>query len=145
MGAASTPDAGNPAFLAKAPRRSGKHAMQPLPFNPSKLKGLSEKLIRSHHENNYGGAVKNLNKVEQQLAHAGKDTPAFVIGGLKERELSFNNSRILHEQYFANLGGNGKPSGPIEALLARTWGSASFGARTLAASRLARASAGRFA
>src|SRR5205085_5641099 len=33
----------------------GKHAIVPLPFDPKKLKGLSEKLITSHHENNYGG------------------------------------------------------------------------------------------
>ena len=55
---------------------AGKHASAPLPFDPTKLKGLSEKLLRSHHDNNYAGAVKNLNKVEEELAaveqgHAG--------------------------------------------------------------------------
>ena len=45
----------------------GQHQPQPLPFNPAKLKGLSEKLIRSHWENNYGGSVKALNVVEQRL------------------------------------------------------------------------------
>jgi hypothetical protein len=40
----------DPAALA------GKHQIRPLPFNPSRLKGLSERLIVSHHENNYGGA-----------------------------------------------------------------------------------------
>lgn len=49
------------------------------------LKGLSEKLLKSHHENNYGGAVKNLGLVKAQLAKTTKDTPVFVIGGLKER------------------------------------------------------------
>ena len=39
----------------------GVHQPRPLPFDPAKLKGLSEKLIRSHWENNYGGAVKALN------------------------------------------------------------------------------------
>jgi superoxide dismutase, Fe-Mn family len=92
------------------PRPSvGTHPIAPLPFNPAKLKGLSEKLLRSHHENNYGGAVKNLNKVEEELARTNKDTPAFVIGGLKERELTFTNSMILHEEHFratgASLGG----------------------------------------
>lgn len=46
----------------------GVHQPRPLPFDPAKLKGLSEKLIRSHWENNYGGAVKALNAVEQRLA-----------------------------------------------------------------------------
>ena len=45
----------------------GQHQPRPLPFDPTKLKGLSEKLIRSHWENNYGGAVKALNAVEQRL------------------------------------------------------------------------------
>ncbi|HEV2864609.1 MAG TPA: hypothetical protein VGX48_26660, partial [Pyrinomonadaceae bacterium] len=34
----------------------GQHQPKPLPFDPAKLKGLSEKLIRSHWENNYGGS-----------------------------------------------------------------------------------------
>lgn len=100
----------------------GTHPIAPLPFQPAKLKGLSEKLLRSHHENNYGGAVKNLNKVEEELARVTKDTPAFVVGGLKERELTFTNSMILHEAYFGNLGGDGKASGPIQKLLAGAHG-----------------------
>lgn len=40
----------------------------PLPLDPTKLRGLSERLIRQHHENNYGGAVKNLNRAEEELA-----------------------------------------------------------------------------
>jgi Fe-Mn family superoxide dismutase len=34
------------------------YEMKPLSCKPSNLKGLSEKLIVSHYENNYGGAVK---------------------------------------------------------------------------------------
>ncbi|NMO22857.1 superoxide dismutase [Pyxidicoccus fallax] len=111
--------AGPPAPATQGP---GKHAVAPLPFNPAKLKGLSEKLLRSHHENNYGGAVKNLNKVEEELARVTKDTPGFLVGGLKERELTFTNSMILHEAYFGNLGGDGKASGPIQKLLAAAHG-----------------------
>jgi Fe-Mn family superoxide dismutase len=101
----------------------GKHAIVPLPFNPARLTGLSERLIRSHHENNYGGAVNNLNKVELELARTTKDTPPFVVGGLRERELTFNNSMVLHEHYFGNLGGDGKPQGPIQSLVSATFGS----------------------
>lgn len=107
---------------AKGGAFAGKHPIAPLPFNPAKLKGLSEKLIRSHYENNYGGAVKNLNKVEEELAGVTKDTPGFLVGGLKERELTFTNSMILHEAYFANLGGDGKASGSIQKLLASAYG-----------------------
>jgi Fe-Mn family superoxide dismutase len=108
---------------ATAPAFAGKHAVAPLPFDPKKLNGISEKMIISHHDNNYAGAVKNLNKVEENLASVTKDTPGFVVSGLKERELTFTNSAILHEHYFGNLGGNGKASGSIEKRLAATYGS----------------------
>jgi Fe-Mn family superoxide dismutase len=95
----------------------GKHAPVPLPFDPTKLAGLSEKLLVSHHDNNYAGAVKNLNAVEEQLRTVTKDTPGFLVAGLRERELTFTNSVILHEHYFANLGGDGKASGSIQKAL----------------------------
>jgi len=100
----------------------GQHPIIPLPFDARRLDGISERMILSHHENNYGGAVKNLNKVEEELARMTKDTPGFVIAGLKERELTFTNSMILHEHYFGNLGGHGKPSGRIEKRLAAEHG-----------------------
>ena len=43
-------------------------AIQPLPFDAATLNGVSEKLVRSHHQNNYGGAVKRLNAIRAQLA-----------------------------------------------------------------------------
>jgi Fe-Mn family superoxide dismutase len=100
----------------------GKHQIVPLPFDPKKLKGLSDRLLLSHHENNYGGALKNLNKVEVDLAATNKDTPGYAVGGLRERELVFTNSVVLHEHYFGNLGGNGKASGPVEKALAEGLG-----------------------
>jgi Fe-Mn family superoxide dismutase len=97
--------------------------VKPLPFSPAKLRGLSEKLIVSHHENNYGGAVKNLNRTEEELARVTRDTPPLVVAALKERELTFANSATLHELYFGNLGGDGKANGPIESAVSRTCGS----------------------
>jgi Fe-Mn family superoxide dismutase len=102
----------------------GKHAIVPLPFDPKKLDGLSERLLVSHHENNYGGALRNLNKVEEEIARLGKDAPPFVVGALRERELTFTNSVILHELYFANLGGGGKAAGAIATALAQAFGAA---------------------
>jgi superoxide dismutase, Fe-Mn family len=102
---------------------AGAHQVVPLPFDPKKLTGLSEKLLVSHHENNYAGAVKNLNKVEADLAGITKDTPPYLVSGLKERELTFTNSKILHELYFGNLGGDGKAAGDIKKLLEQEYGS----------------------
>lgn len=104
------------------PTPPGKHAVRNLPFDPKKLAGLSESLLVSHHDNNYAGAIKNLNKAEMELAATTKDTPGFVVSALRERELLFTNSMILHEHYFANLGGGGKLGGNIEKTIADNFG-----------------------
>ena len=101
---------------------AGNHTVAPLPFAAGKLNGLSERMITSHHENNYGGAVRNLNRVEQELTQTNADTPAFVVTALRERELTFRNSKLLHELYFQNLGGDGKRSGAIESAIAQAYG-----------------------
>jgi Fe-Mn family superoxide dismutase len=101
----------------------GQHVVKPLPFDPKALRGLSERLIVSHHDNNYAGAIKNLNKVEEELSRVNADTPGFTVSGLKERELTFTNSMIFHELYFGNLGGNGRAGGSIQKDLAGASGS----------------------
>ncbi len=106
------------------PVAAGGHKPVPLPFNPAKLPGLSEKLLVSHHDNNYAGAVKNLNAVELELDKVTKDTPGFQVAGLRERELTFTNSVYLHERYFENLGGDGKPAGELAKALATQFGTA---------------------
>jgi Fe-Mn family superoxide dismutase len=102
----------------------GAHAVRNLPFQAAKLTGISAAMITSHHTNNYGGAVKNLNKVELELAKITKDTPGFQVSSLRERELTYTNSMILHEHYFGSLGGNGKLAGAIDKRLATQFGSA---------------------
>ena len=102
----------------------GSHAVKPLPFDPKKLPGLSEKLLVSHHDKNYAGAVKNLNSVETELAKVGPDTAGFTVGGLEAAKLKFTNSMILHELYFENLGGDGNAAGSqTERVLAQAYGS----------------------
>ncbi|MFN2393225.1 MAG: superoxide dismutase [Pyrinomonadaceae bacterium] len=101
------------------------HQPKPLPFNAAKLKGISEKLIKSHWENNYIGSVKALNTVEQRLSAMlkEKDLPAYLYGDVKREELIRTGSVVLHEQYFANLGGNGKADGKALELLKQWFGS----------------------
>jgi Fe-Mn family superoxide dismutase len=90
----------------------------------SKLKGLSERLIRSHWENNYRGAVKALNAVERRLAvlFSEEDLPPYVYGDLKREELVRTGSVVLHELYFDNLGGDGRANGPVLQLLTEWFG-----------------------
>jgi Fe-Mn family superoxide dismutase len=100
------------------------YQMKPLACDPARLNGLSEKLIVSHYENNYGGAVKRLNAIGEQLAALDFATaPVFTINGLKREELIAANSMILHELYFAGLGAGGAPDGALRAALARDFGS----------------------
>jgi len=103
----------------------GKHVAKTLPFDPTKLTGISEKLIVSHHDNNYVGAVKALNVVEQRLfaLKKEKDLPAYIYGDLKRQELIRTGSIVMHENYFANLGGNGKADGNAKKLIEKWFGS----------------------
>lgn len=98
--------------------------MKPLSCNPARLKGLSEKLIVSHYENNYGGAVKRLNAITAQLESLDFATaPVFVINGLKREELVASNSMILHELHFDSLGSEGEADKDLRSALIRDFGS----------------------
>src|SRR5438445_9591738 len=100
------------------------YELKPLPFEAKRLTGLSERLILSHYENNYGGAVKRLNSITEQLGKLDfASAPVFLINGLKREQLVAANSMILHELYFANLGESDGPSGALAGALERDFGS----------------------
>ncbi len=96
----------------------------PIPVRPWTLNGLSERLIVSHYENNYGGAVRTLNAVRSDLAGLGADAPGHRLRALKREELAAMGSVALHELYFGNLGGEGhKVPAPVGAVLEEHFGS----------------------
>jgi len=100
------------------------YQMKPLACDPTKLSGLSEKLIVSHYENNYCGAVKRLNAITAEVAALDVATaPVFVLNGLKREELIATNSMILHEVYFDSLGDGGPLEGGLKDAIARDFGS----------------------
>ena len=87
---------------------------RPISFKPPRLNGLSARLIASHYENNYGGAVRRLNAIRGDLADLDPaSAPGFRLNGLKREELIATNSMLLHEAYFDSLGegGGGDPDG----------------------------------
>jgi Fe-Mn family superoxide dismutase len=91
---------------------------------PWLLLGLSPQLIESHYENNYGGAMRRLNAITEQLESLDfARTPGHVVNGLKREELVALNSTLLHELYFASLGGDGKPTQALREILTRDFGS----------------------
>ena len=100
------------------------YTMKPLTCDPARIKGMSERLILSHYENNYGGALRRLNAITEQLESLDfAKTPGYVINGLKREELVALNSTLLHELYFASMGGDGQPTKGMTEVLARDFGS----------------------
>jgi Fe-Mn family superoxide dismutase len=114
--------------LAQSAQPTGAKPMtyqaKPLSLDPKSIKGISEKVLVSHYENNYVGAVKRLNAIGAQLADLDfAKAPSFVVNGLKREELIAANSMILHEIYFDSMGGAGRPSGALADAIARDFGS----------------------
>src|ERR1700752_71672 len=119
--------AASPAF-AQSNQPSGARTMpyqaKPLSLDPKSIKGISEKVLVSHYENNYVGAVKRLNAIGAQLAELDfAKAPNFAVNGLKREELIAANSKILHEIYFDSMGGAGRPQGALADAIARDFGS----------------------
>ncbi len=101
-----------------------KPSPKPLPFDPTGVTGLSEKLLRSHFDNNYSGAVNRLGAISAEVS--GLDlaaTPGYRLNGLKREELVAWNSMILHEVYFAGLSAAAAPSAPLAQAIERDFGS----------------------
>ena len=60
---AATPAAAQAPSPAPAGAKPMTFDVKPMPFDPGKIKGLSEKILTSHYANNYTGAVKRLKMV----------------------------------------------------------------------------------
>ena len=100
------------------------HKMKPLSCDPTRIKGMSERLIISHYENNYGGAVKRLNLIDEKLAELDMASAAgFLINGLKREQLIAMNSMVLHEAFFDGLGDQSEPCAPLRDAITRDFGS----------------------
>ena len=101
-----------------------RYQLTPIHCRPWTLSYLSVKLVESHYEIHYGGALQRLNAITEQLENLDwAKTPAHVINGLKRDELAALNSMLLHELYFASMGGDGQPTETMSAVLARDFGS----------------------
>jgi Fe-Mn family superoxide dismutase len=114
------------AFAQSSPTgvRPVNYQAKPLSLDPKSITGISEKVLVSHYENNYVGAVKRLNAIGAQLAELDfAKAPNFVVNGLKREELIATNSMILHEIYFDSLGGASRPAGALGDAIARDFGS----------------------
>ena len=101
------------------------YSISPLFCRPWTLNGIQPRLIESHYEHNYGAAVRRLNAVTAELT--GLDIASVapqVLGRLKREQTSLLNSTLLHELYFASLGGDGRAvPASLSTALARDFGS----------------------
>jgi superoxide dismutase, Fe-Mn family len=85
------------------------YRLAPLFCRPWTLNGITPRLIESHYETNYGDALRRLNAVSEELAALDPGaTPIETINRLKRDETAALNSTLLHELYFASLGGDGR-------------------------------------
>jgi Fe-Mn family superoxide dismutase len=101
------------------------YPIAPLFCRPWTLNGMPPRLIESHYEHNYGEALSRLNAITEELeALDPSTTPPEVVSRLKRDQFAELNSTLLHELYFASLGGDGRtPPDAIAAVLARDFGS----------------------
>jgi Fe-Mn family superoxide dismutase len=102
-----------------------KYRIAPLFCRPWTLNGMSPRLIESHYEHNYGAALNRLNSVTSELeALDVGTTSAQVISRLSQEQTTLLNSTLLHELYFASLGGDGRSlPDTMASALARDFGS----------------------
>lgn len=95
------------------------------PLKYTSLEGLSERQLKEHHDVLYAAYVKKVDEIRELLKDASKENPNATYHQWRELnlELSFAlNAVKLHEAYFANLGGNGQPSGDILKFIEQDWG-----------------------
>src|SRR5881296_978993 len=102
-----------------------RYQLAPISTRPWLLNGLSLRLIESHYENHYGGALRRLNAITEQIESLDFDnTPGHVVNSLKREELIALNSTLLHELYFASMAfGDGRPTEMLAQTLTRDFGS----------------------
>jgi Fe-Mn family superoxide dismutase len=102
-----------------------RYQLSPIFTRPWLLNGLSLRLIESHYENHYGGALRRLNAITDQLESMDFErAPVHVVNALKREQLVALNSTLLHELYFASMAfGDGKPTAMLAEAFTRDFGS----------------------
>jgi superoxide dismutase, Fe-Mn family len=85
------------------------YQLAPLYCRPWTLNGISARLIESHYENNYGAALNRLNVISREIEQFDfSNASDQSLARLKRDEIAALNSTLLHELYFASLGGDGR-------------------------------------
>lgn len=101
------------------------YQIAPLFCRPWTLNGIPPRLIENHYEHHYGEALNRLNAITKELDSLDASTASpDVINRLKRDQFTELNSTLLHELYFASLGGDGRtPPEMIAKAITRDFGS----------------------
>src|SRR3979411_3043202 len=90
-------------------RNQMRYHLAPLYCRPWTLNGISPRLIESHYEHNYGAALSRLKAISEEIKQLDFGTTSDqTLVRLKRDEIAALNSTLLHELYFASLGGDGR-------------------------------------
>ena len=87
---------------------------RPLERRPRPLDGLSERLMASHHENNYAGAVRRSERDPQATVCSltGPRAPVFVVNGLEARGTDRRQFRAAARAVLRRPGRRRRAAGP---------------------------------
>ncbi|MFN2383801.1 MAG: Fe-Mn family superoxide dismutase [Gemmatimonadota bacterium] len=94
------------------------HTPQPLPFETGALDGISRQVTEWHHDTVYTSFVKGRNAAEKRLAEMREKGDFTDLRAVKQSESHNASGQILHQLYYAVLGGDGAPD-PEAAVHAR--------------------------
>jgi len=89
---------------------AGEHKLKPLPYAYNALKGITEEVVRWHHDTHQAGYVNKRNEIEKKLESVDRAAANANFSEYRElkREETFNASgMILHEIYWDVMGGDG--------------------------------------
>jgi superoxide dismutase, Fe-Mn family len=107
----------------KGEESSMRQTITPIPIRPWMLNGISERMLVSHYENDYGTAVRDLNEIREELGALDLTTArGYRVRALKREEHAAMDSVALHELYFRNLGGDGRMTSAMTAALTEHFG-----------------------
>jgi superoxide dismutase, Fe-Mn family len=111
------------------PVPEGEHTLPPLPYAYDALEPfIDEQTMRIHHDKHHAGYVKGLNAAEAALAKA-RETKDFDLIQHWSRKAAFNGGgHFLHSMFWSVMappgkGGGGEPSGELQAVILRSFGS----------------------
>jgi Fe-Mn family superoxide dismutase len=108
-----------------APSMAHEHPPEPLPFEADALDGISRQLTEWHHDTHYQSYVKGRNAVEKRLEEMREKGDFSDVRAAKLNESHNASGKILHEIYYAVLGGDGELDEdlPVRAKIEEDFGS----------------------